>query len=80
MTTTLTIRIQPELKERLDRLAQATQRSKSYLAAEALRDYIELNAWQIQEVDDAIREADAGDFANDQALARVKKTWGVDAS
>ena len=79
MTTTMTIRLQPELKDRLDRLAQATQRSKSYLAAEALRDYIELNAWQIQEVNDAIREADAGEFASDQELARVKKTWGVDA-
>ena len=79
MTTTMTIRLEPELKERLDRLAQATQRSKSYLAAEALRDYIELNAWQIQEVNDAIREADAEKFASDQELARVKKTWGVDA-
>ncbi len=79
MTTTMTIRLEPELKDRLDRLAQATQRSKSYLAVEALRDYIELNAWQIQEVNDAIREADAGEFASDQELARARKTWGVDA-
>ena len=29
MSTTMTIRLEPELKERLDQLAQATQRSKT---------------------------------------------------
>lgn len=36
-TTTLTLRIPTEMKERLDKLADATHRSKSYLAGEALR-------------------------------------------
>jgi RHH-type transcriptional regulator, rel operon repressor / antitoxin RelB len=37
MSTTMTIRLDDEVKERLDRLAEATARSKSYLAAEAVR-------------------------------------------
>lgn len=56
-STTMTIRLEPELKSRLDRLAQVTQRSKSYLAAEAVREFIELNEWQIQEIKAAIKEA-----------------------
>jgi len=48
MTTTMTIRLENELKDRLDQLADATQRSKSFLAAEAIRDFIELNEWQVQ--------------------------------
>lgn len=45
MSTTMTIRHEAELKVRLDQLAVATHRSKSFLAAEAIRDFIELNEW-----------------------------------
>ena len=79
MSTTMTIRLEPELKERLDQLAKATQRSKSYLAAEALRDFIELNEWQIQEINDAIKEADNGDFASKKALSKTMRQWDVNA-
>ena len=41
MSTTITIRIDTEMKDRLDRLAEATQRSKSFLAAEAIRGFID---------------------------------------
>ena len=56
MSTTMTIRLEPELKERLDKLATATHRSKSFLASEALREFVELNEWQIQETLDAKKE------------------------
>lgn len=79
MSTTMTIRLEPELKERLDQLAEATRRSRSFLAAEAIRDFIELNEWQIREIKDAVKEADRGDFASDKAVKRTFKKWGVDA-
>jgi len=79
MSTTMTIRLEPELKQRLDRLAKATQRSKSFLAAEALRDFVELNEWQIEEIKAAIEEADDDDFASDQAVEKTLGKWGVDA-
>ena len=80
MSTTMTIRLEPDLKRRLDQLAEATNRSKSFLAAEALRDFVELNEWQIAEIQDAIKEADAGDFASEQAVKETMNKWGVDAS
>ncbi len=40
-TTTLTVRVSSDLKDRLDRLAQHTHLSKSYLAGEAIADYVE---------------------------------------
>jgi len=79
MSTTMTIRLEPELKQRLDRLAEATQRSKSFLAAEALRDFVELNEWQIGEIKNAIKEADNGDFASEQSVKKTLAKWGVDA-
>ena len=37
MSTTMTIRLEPDIKGRLDLLADATHRSKSWLATEAIR-------------------------------------------
>lgn len=72
----MTLRLEDDIKDRLEALAGATQRSKSFLAAEAIRDYVELNEWQIRETQQALTEADAGDFASAQDLAAVATKWG----
>jgi predicted transcriptional regulator len=79
MSTTMTVRIDDDVKDRLDVLAEATQRSKSYLAAEAIRAYVETNEWQIAEITAALQEADAGDFASDKDVAALAKKWKVSA-
>lgn len=79
-STTMTIRIEPDLKSRLDKLASATQRSKSFLASQAVREYIELNEWQILELKEAIQEADAEDFASDQEVDAVFNKWATNAN
>jgi len=79
MSTTMTIRLEPELKDRLDQLAESTNRSKSFLAAEAIRDFIELNEWQIQEIKQAIKEADDGDLATDKSVNKILSKWHVNA-
>ena len=58
MQDTVTIRVDAETKQRLDELAKATERTRSYLAAEAIRQYLELNEWQIREIQQAVAEAD----------------------
>ena len=80
MSTTMTIRLESDLKGRLDQLAEVTHRSKSFLAAEAIRDFIELNEWQIQEIQDGIKEADNGEFASDKTVKKTLGKWGVNAS
>ena len=79
MSTTMTVRLEPELKQRLDRLADATKRSKSFLAAQAIRDFVDLNEWQVQEIRNAIAEADREDFAGEDEVKEVLGKWGVDA-
>jgi len=80
MSTTMSIRLEPELKERLDLLSKATHRSKSFLAAEALRDFIELNEWQISEIKDALEEADNSEFASDEKVKKTFAKWTVNAN
>jgi predicted transcriptional regulator len=79
MSTTMTIRLEDEVRDRLDQLAEATQRSKSFLAAEAIRAFVETNEWQIGEIRAALREADAGDFASDKDVAELSRKWKVNA-
>jgi RHH-type rel operon transcriptional repressor/antitoxin RelB len=79
MSTTMTVRLEDHVKDRLDVLAEATQRSKSFLAAEAIRSYVENNEWQIGETQAALKEADAGDFASDKDVATLAKKWTVNA-
>ena len=76
-STTMTIRLEPELKSRLDKLSASTHRSKSFLAAEAVREFVEINEWQIQEIEDAIKEANADDFSTGQEVQAVFNKWGV---
>lgn len=79
MSTTITIRLEEEVKDRLDRLAESTQRSKSFLAAEAIREFVDSNEWQISETRAAIKEANAGDFASDRDVGEVERKWNVNA-
>ncbi len=39
-STTLTVRLPPELKDRLGELAERTRRTKSFLAGEAIAGYV----------------------------------------
>ncbi len=71
----LTLRIDSGLKKKLDKLAKSTQRSRSFLAAEAIREYVALNEWQIEEIKKAIQQADAGDFATDEEVEAMFMTW-----
>jgi len=74
-TTTLSIRIPSETRAQLDRLAEATGRTCSFLAAEALSTYLEREAWQVAEINVALVEADAGDFATDAEVRRTVARW-----
>ncbi len=71
----LTLRIDSGLKKKLDKLAKSTQRSRSFLAAEAIREYVALNEWQIEEIKKAIQQADAGDFATDEEVEAMFRKW-----
>jgi predicted transcriptional regulator len=59
-TTTMTVRVPPEVSERLEALARDTKRSKAYLAGEAIADFVERNAWQVARIKAALEDAQSG--------------------
>jgi RHH-type rel operon transcriptional repressor/antitoxin RelB len=72
MSEPVTLRLEPDIKRRLDKLAKATERTRAALAAEAVRQFIELNEWQIAAIEEGIREAESGKFIDH---ARLKAKW-----
>ena len=65
-TTVITTRIDAALRERLEALARTTKRSKSFLAAEAIAAYVELNEWQIGEITAGLAELDSGEALSEK--------------
>ncbi len=58
-TASLTVRVKPETRSRLEKLAASTQRSKSFVIEDALEQYLDVNEWQIQGIRQALAEADS---------------------
>jgi predicted transcriptional regulator len=71
----LTLRLDSKLKKQLDKLSKVTSRTRSFLAAEAIREYVILNEWQIEEIRKGLTEAARGDFASDKDVEKVVKRW-----
>jgi RHH-type transcriptional regulator, rel operon repressor / antitoxin RelB len=78
MSTTMKVRVEDEIKDRFDRIAESTRRSKSSLTAEAIRQYVGNHEWQIAGIHASLAEANAGDFARDADIAAVAKRWKAD--
>lgn len=66
-----TVRLDDDKTRRLDLLASKLDRPRSYLAAQAIDDYLAREEWQIAEIEAGLAEADRGEFASDADLARV---------
>lgn len=75
----MSLRLPDEIADTLANLAKATGRSKSFLAVDALREYLAREAWQIEEIQHALNEADAGDFASDEEVTALARKWANNA-
>ncbi len=58
-TTTMTVRLPTNVAERLEGLARATDRTKSFLAGRAIEQFVIAQEWQVQAIEKAVQEADA---------------------
>jgi len=58
-TTTMTVRLPRDVIDRLEALARATDRTKSYLAGRAIEVYLEQEDWQVNAIEQAVAEANA---------------------
>lgn len=59
----------------LDKLAGVTDRDRSYLIKQAVADFIAAQKWQLEEVEQAIAEADRGEFLTDEQFRAEVRSW-----
>ena len=76
-TTTMTVRVPVQVKRRLERLAKATERTASWLAADALAAYVDLHDWQVAAIGEGIADAEAGRVVEDERVATWLASWGM---
>ena len=75
MSTTLSLRIPEETKEQIENLAKISNRRKSDMLLGWINEKLELERWQIEEINKGIAEADAGLFASKEEVAEFFNKW-----
>lgn len=76
LARTLNVRLPEALYQQLEQLANATSRTKTFIAVEALSGYVHHESWQIQDIREGMAEADAGEFATPAEVNAVFAKYG----
>ncbi len=71
-SASITVKLPEPVKNRLDRLAKATHRSRSSLVSSAVEEMLSVEEWQIQGIKEALCEADSGNLI---AHEEIKLEW-----
>jgi RHH-type rel operon transcriptional repressor/antitoxin RelB len=76
-TSTTSLRIDKDVSGRLQRLAEATGRPKSWYIREALEAYLVQEEWMVDAIREGLQAADASDLASEEEVRAVLTRWGV---
>ena len=75
-TESLHIRIPQGMREELDKLAAISDRSRNKLVAEALEQYLDVQRWQIEVIQQRLAEAQSGNatfIPHEEVMERQEK-------
>jgi predicted transcriptional regulator len=75
-STTVTVRVERNVKNRLEKLAKSTGRTRSFLAAEALNTYLDINEWQVAGIKQAMASLDRGEGVSHGDVKDWVGSWG----
>lgn len=74
MAEQFSLRLPKGTKDRLQELADATGRTKAFLAQDAIERYLELESWQIQSIQEGVKAVDDGKIVS---YENIKQEWGL---
>ena len=80
MTQSVSIRLDEEVLNKLDVLTKATERSRAWLMAHAIEQYVQHESWQIEAIQTTLNKVinSNAKFANDEETVRWLQSWGSD--
>jgi predicted transcriptional regulator len=76
MARRLTVQLDEAALQALDRLVEKTRRPREWHVSQAIREYVAVNSWQLEHIEEGILAADNCDFASDDEIARVRAKFG----
>ena len=71
----LHVRVEHSVKERLEEVARRTKRSKSFLAGEAIEEFLATQEWQIAGIKQGLRSLDAGEGVPHEKVIEWLSSW-----
>ena len=77
MSRSVTVELDDKSLQALDRLARRTERSRDDIIGQAVQDYLDLQAWQIDRIRAGIAAAERGDFASEEEVARIAEKYSA---
>ena len=75
-SSTFTVRMDNAQIKRLEALADSTGRSRSFLAADAINAYLDVNEWQVAGIKKAIASMDANGGVDHADVKNWVANWG----
>ena len=70
-----TLTIDAARRDALDTIARETHRDRDAVLAEAIDSYIAVQRWQVEHIAEGLRQAEAGEFANDEEVEAAFARW-----
>ena len=74
-----TIRIDDKILGRVDGLAKALCRSRSWVINQAIDRFLDYEEWYLKEIKEGLAEVDRGEIATDEEVVAKFRKWGADA-
>jgi RHH-type rel operon transcriptional repressor/antitoxin RelB len=74
-TDTVSVRLARSTRARLQQLAKSTGRSRAFLAAEAIEEYLDINEWQVAGILGAIASLDRSKGIPHQRVKEWVTSW-----
>jgi len=75
-TQAISFRIRSEKVDELEQLAKATDRPRSWHIEQALDAYLDVQSWQIAQIEKSLAEMDAGKGIPHEEIKKELGNWG----
>ena len=77
-SSTLSVRLKPQIKRRLARLAKSSGRSSNFLISDAVTSYVEDQERLLAEIRQGDREVKSGHYIRHEDMKAWLLSWGTD--
>jgi predicted transcriptional regulator len=74
--TSLNVRLDPELDQKLSAVASRLDRPRAWVVEHAIKEFIELQLWQLTAIEEGLRDADSGRVVSHKKVVEWVESWG----